>query len=148
MIIILDEFPWAVDSAPSLPSRHQTAWDNLFRGSRICLVTSGSHVHAVELLLRSDAPLVGCVTAKLYVPLFQFTENTLFAEWYISEKQLAVYAMLGGIPDYLRRWNDRAGLMDNVWTSFSPISRRSAMGLRDLGLRCAVGRRSGPQRAQ
>ena len=29
--VVLDEFPWAVESEPSLPSRLQAAWDHLFR---------------------------------------------------------------------------------------------------------------------
>ena len=136
MIVILDEFPWAVDSDPSLPSRLQAAWDSLFRDSRICLVISGSHIHAMESLLRSDAPLFGRMTAKLYVPAFQFTEITPFVERYSPEKRLAVYAMVGGVPDYLRRWNDRADLMDNVRDIFlsdlSPFRNESEILISDV----------------
>jgi len=136
MIVILDEFPWAVDSDPSLPSRLQAAWDSLFRDSRICLVISGSHIHAMESLLRSDAPLFGRMTAKLYVLAFQFTEITPFVERYTPEKRLAVYAMVGGVPDYLRRWNDRADLMDNVRDIFlsdlSPFRNESEILISDV----------------
>jgi AAA+ ATPase superfamily predicted ATPase len=37
-----------------------------------------------------------------------------FVRRYTPEKRLAVYAILGGIPDYLRRWDDQAGLMTNI----------------------------------
>jgi AAA+ ATPase superfamily predicted ATPase len=113
-IVILDEFPWAVDSDPALPSYLQAAWDSLFRDSQIRLFVLGSHIHTMESLLRSDAPLFGRLTGKLFVPAFKFTEISPFVSRYDLEKQLAVYAMVGGIPDYLRRWDDRVGLMENV----------------------------------
>jgi hypothetical protein len=49
----------------------------------------------MESLLRSDAPLFGRMTGKLYVPPFQFTEIESFIKRYSLEKQLAVYAIIG-----------------------------------------------------
>lgn len=114
MIVALDEFPWAAESDPSLPSRLQAAWESLFRDSRVCLILSGSHITVMESLLKSDAPLFGRLTGKLHVPPFRFVEITPFVKRYSLEKRLAVYAILGGIPDYLRRWDDRADLMTNI----------------------------------
>jgi hypothetical protein len=114
MLFILDEFPWAVTSDPSLPSRLQAAWDTLFRDSQVCLVLAGSHIAVMESLLKSDAPLFGRLTGKLYVAPFAFTEIAPFVRRYSLEKRLAVYAMVGGVPDYLRVWNDREGLMPNI----------------------------------
>lgn len=113
-VIILDEFPWAAEADPTLPSRLQNAWDTLFSDSRVCFIISGSHISALEKLLASDAPLFGRFTAKLYVPPFEFAEITPFVPHYSVEKRLAVYAILGGVPDYLRRWDDGADLMTNV----------------------------------
>jgi AAA+ ATPase superfamily predicted ATPase len=96
LIIILDEFPGAVELDPSLPPRLQTAWDILFKDSRVSLVISGSHIAVMESLLRSEAPLFGCMTGKLFVPPFQFTEIEAFIKRYALDKQLAVYAIIGG----------------------------------------------------
>lgn len=113
--LILDEFPWAVESDPTLPSRLQAAWDSLFKdNSQVCLILSGSHISALEKLLASDAPLFGRITGKLYVPPFSFPEITPFVARYSPEKRLAVYAIVGGIPDYLRQWDDKTDLMSNV----------------------------------
>lgn len=115
LTLILDEFPWAVEADPSLPSRLQAAWDQLFKDqSHVCLILSGSHISALEKLLRSDAPLFGRISGKLYVPPFAFTEITPFVHRYSAEKRFAVYAIVGGIPDYLRQWDDRQDLMTNV----------------------------------
>jgi len=76
------------------------------------------------------------MTAKLYVPAFQFTEITPFVKRYSPEKRLAVYAIVGGVPDYLRRWNDRADLMDNVRDIFlsdlSPFRNESEILISDV----------------
>lgn len=113
-VAILDEFPWAVEADDSLPSRLKTAWDTVFADSQIKLLIAGSHISAMEKLLLSDAPLFGRMTGKLYVRPFSFAEIKPFVPRYDAEKRLAVYALLGGIPDYLRRWDDEAGLMANI----------------------------------
>jgi AAA+ ATPase superfamily predicted ATPase len=134
--VVLDEFPWAVESEPSLPSRLQAAWDHLFADSQVRLFISGSHISAMESLLRSDAPLFGRMTGKLYVPPFQFTEIAPFTRRYSLEKRLAVYATIGGIPDYLRRWNDRADLMTNIREFFlsdlSPFRNEAEILISDV----------------
>src|SRR5439155_23367027 len=61
-----------------------------------------------------DAPLFGRMTGKLYVRPFSFAEIAPFVPRYSLEKRLAVYSILGGIPDYLRRWDDQADLMTNI----------------------------------
>ncbi len=137
VILIFDEFPWAVESDPSLPSRLQAAWDGLFKDkSRVGLILSGSHVSALEKLLASDAPLFGRMTGKLYVPPFTFVEITPFAPRYSLEKRLAVYAIVGGIPDYLRQWDDRADIMTNVRELFlsdlSPLRNEAEVIVSDV----------------
>src|SRR3990172_4162549 len=135
-VVILDEFPWAVESDPALPSRLKTAWDTVFTDSQIRLFIAGSHISAMEKLLLSDAPLFGRMTGKLYVRPFSFVEITPFAPRYAAEKRLAVYAILGGIPDYLRRWDDQADLMTNIREIFlsdtSPFRNEHSVLISDV----------------
>lgn len=112
--VILDEFPWAVESDPSLPSRLKTVWDNIFADSQMHLFISGSHISAMEKLLLSDAPLFGRMTGKVLLRPFSLTEIEPFIPNYAPDKRLAVYSIIGGIPDYLRRWDDQADLMTNI----------------------------------
>ncbi len=116
--IILDELPWAVESDPSLPSYLKRAWDETFPDSQVKLIISGSHISAMENLMRSDAPLFGRLTGKLLVRPFPFIEIEPFVPHYSAEKRLAVYSILGGIPDYLRRWDDRIDLLANIHEFF------------------------------
>jgi AAA+ ATPase superfamily predicted ATPase len=113
-ILIFDEFPWAVEADDSLPSYLKTAWDQLFANSQVKLALTGSHISTMENLLESDAPLFGRLTSKLYVRPLPFAEIKPFVPRYSAEKRMAVYASVGGIPDYLRTWGDQADLLNNI----------------------------------
>jgi AAA+ ATPase superfamily predicted ATPase len=143
--IILDEFPWAVKAERDPPPRLQAAWDSLFRDSQIRLFLAGSHISAMEALLKSEAPLFGRMTGKLYVPPFPFVQIKPFVPRYDAEKRLAVYAAVGGVPDYLRRWHDRTSLMQNIREIFlsdlSPFRNEADILISDVLLRWVVGKR-------
>lgn len=113
-VAILDEFPRAVEADTALPSYLKNAWDNVFADTQLKLLIAGSHLSAMEKLLESDAPLFGRLAGKVLVPPFTFTEITPYVRRYDPEKRLAVDAIVGGIPDYLRRWDDSATLMANI----------------------------------
>ena len=113
-IVVLDEFPWAVESEPGLPSILKSAWDNIFADTQIKLIIAGSHISAMEKLLHDDAPLYGRLSGKLHVRAFTLPQISPFLKRYSLEKRLAVYSIIGGIPDYLKRWDDGADLMPNI----------------------------------
>lgn len=118
VIWIFDEFPWAVESDESLPSYLKTAWDQLFSNSRVRLFLTGSHISAMEKLLESDAPLFGRLTGKLNVRPLSFTQIEPFMPRYNLEKRMAVWGIVGGIPDYLRVWDDGQDLLTNIHEIF------------------------------
>jgi AAA+ ATPase superfamily predicted ATPase len=76
------------------------------------------------------------MTGKLLVRPFPFAEITPFLPHYPPEKRLAVYAILGGIPDYLRQWDDRADLVTNIREMFlsdrSPYRNESEVLISDV----------------
>jgi AAA+ ATPase superfamily predicted ATPase len=57
LILIFDEFPYAVESDPSLPSHLQAVWDHLFQEKPVILVLAGSHIGMMVDLLGYQAPL-------------------------------------------------------------------------------------------
>ena len=135
-IAAFDEFPWAVEANTGLPSLLKTAWDNVLADTQLKLLIAGSHISAMEKLLHSDAALFGRFEGKLQVHPFPFTKITPFVSRYSPEKRLAVYAILGGVPDYLRRWDDGQDLMPNIRDIFlsdlSPYRNEHQVLISDL----------------
>lgn len=66
---VIDEFPYLVDAAPSLPSVIQKYWDHDWPKSGVKLVLGGSYVSAMKRLQAADQPLYGRRTAKLLFDL-------------------------------------------------------------------------------
>lgn len=114
VILILDEFAYVVESSPPLPSELQNAWDHLFKYSNVFLVVAGSHVGMMERLRRYQSPLYGRFTAQLPVAPLPFGALAEFFPRYTAVERVAVYAILGGIPAYLERFDDRQTIKANV----------------------------------
>ena len=62
VVVILDEFPYAVESDPSLPSHLQAVWDHHLKDKSLTLILAGSHIGMMGDLLQYQAPLYGRVT--------------------------------------------------------------------------------------
>lgn len=58
-IVVLDEFPWAVEADETLEGTLQNAWDRQLEGVPLLLVLVGSDVAMMERLTHHDRPLFG-----------------------------------------------------------------------------------------
>lgn len=113
-VLILDEFTYAVQSEPALPSLLQNAWDHLFKSTQLVLVLAGSQVGMMVDLLGYQAPLYGRITAQLALKPLPFRALAQFFPHYTTEERVAVYAILGGIPAYLEKFSDAYSLAHNI----------------------------------
>lgn len=113
-IVILDEFPYAAEVEPALPSLLQNAWDHLLKQTPIFLVLCGSHIGMMEKLYAYQAPLFGRISGQMRIGPMPFSATRDFLPNYPLDRRVAVYAMLGGVPAYLERFSDRMSLADNV----------------------------------
>jgi hypothetical protein len=100
--LVLDEFSYAVDSDPALPSIIQRLWDSARRtSSKAFLVLCTSFTEAVERHFRDDGPLYRRRTHELRVEPFNYRDATLFfPAWPQIERALA-WGCVGGVPSYL-----------------------------------------------
>jgi AAA+ ATPase superfamily predicted ATPase len=114
LILILDELPYAIEADPALPSELQNAWDHDLKGSNLILFAAGSHVGMMVKLLEYQAPLYGRFTARLPVEPLPFSALAEFLPGYNLAQRVAVYAILGGIPAYLERFDSRKTIAANV----------------------------------
>ncbi len=117
-VLIMDEFSYAAESDPALPSNLQAAWDHLFRERQATLVLSGSHMGMMVDLMAYSAPLYGRFTAQLPVEPLPFGVLREFLPRYTAAERVAVYALVGGIPAYLEQLDDTHSLGANVQRLF------------------------------
>jgi hypothetical protein len=113
-IVILDEFPYAVQSEPALPSALQNAWDHYLKFSNVCMVLCGSQVGMMKRLLGADAPLYGRMVGPLRIRPLPYRATADFFPAYTAEQRVAVYAILGGVPAYLELFSDALSLPENL----------------------------------
>ena len=115
LIIVLDEFPYLCDSSKGLPSQVQQFWDTRGKRSSLMLVLCGSQVSFMEKeVLAERSPLFGRRTGQRRLePLAPTDAIAFFPSWSVRDRLLA-FAILGGMPAYLRRFEDARGLRENV----------------------------------
>lgn len=118
VIWIMDEFAYAAESDPSLPSYLQAAWDHHFKDRNITLVLAGSHIGMMVNLMKYDAPLYGRFTAQLQVDPLAFPALHDFLPSYSTEERVAVFAIAGGIPAYLEQFDDAENIGANIQRLF------------------------------
>lgn len=113
-ILILDELPYAADADPAMLSALQHAWDQHFERSPAMIVLCGSHVRTMELLMASQSPLFGRLTGQWRLQPLPFGALRTFLPGWSPEQQVAVYAMVGGVPAYLSWFRADRSLLENV----------------------------------
>ncbi len=115
LMIVLDEFPYLCEADKSLPSQLQRFWDTRGKKSTLFLVLCGSQVSFMEReVLAERSPLFGRRTAqKRLQPLAPSEAFPFFPNWSVDDRVLA-FGILGGMPAYLRRFDDRITLRENV----------------------------------
>jgi len=77
-------------------------------------VLSGSHIGMMVDLMGYQAPLYGRFTAQLPVDPLLFSALYEFLPRYTAAERVAVYAVTGGVPAYLERFDDRRSLTENI----------------------------------
>jgi AAA+ ATPase superfamily predicted ATPase len=124
VILIMDEFSYAAESDSALPSNLQAAWDHLFKDRNATIVLAGSHIGMMVELMGYHAPLYGRFTAQLPVDPLPFPALRDFLPRYPVAERVAVYAVTGGIPAYLERFDSTENIGSNIQRLFM---RRTGM---------------------
>ena len=116
LVLVIDEYPYLVENNPATSSLFQKGWDETLSRLPLCLILCGSSMAMMESeTLVQRAPLYGRRTGDLLVlPLdFSGVRQFLPKRWSF-EKRVEVYAVLGGMPGYLRQFDPSATLEANV----------------------------------
>ncbi len=115
LVVVIDEFPYMVKSNKSIPSVLQNLWDHLLKDKNIMLILSGSSMSFIEKeLLGYKNPLYGRTTGIYKLEPLPYTDAIKFFPDYSDEDKLLAYAILGGIPHYLKQFNPKKSLEENI----------------------------------
>ncbi len=120
LVLVLDEFQWAVRQAPELPSVLQQLWDLQWsRSGNLILIICGSFIGFMERdVLGSRSPLFGRRTAQILLRPFSFGEAASFHPDYSIVDRAKTYFICGGVPLYLKFFDSRASVDGNIRANF------------------------------
>ncbi len=114
-LLVIDEFPYMCHGNKSIPSILQNLWDSLLRDSNVMMILCGSAMSFIEKeLLAEKNPLYGRATGIYKMKEMGFYDAAKFFPDYSARDKVLAYAVLGGIPHYLRQWNPKWTVAENI----------------------------------
>ncbi|MBQ1413764.1 MAG: ATP-binding protein [Clostridia bacterium] len=114
-VVVIDEFPYMCRGNNSIPSVLQNIWDHTLKDANLMLILCGSSMSFMEdEILAAKNPLYGRTTGIYKLEPMPFADAIQFFPDYSPEDQLISYAILGGIPHYLKQFDPRVSVETNI----------------------------------
>lgn len=114
-VVVIDEFPYMCKNSQSIPSVLQIVWDSVLKNKNIMLILCGSSMSFIEKELLSEKnPLYGRTTGIYKMLPMPYYDAIKFLPDFSNEDKLIAYAILGGIPHYLKQFDSKRSLKDNI----------------------------------
>lgn len=102
LVFVFDEFPYAAEAEPSLPSALQSAIDHGFKQTSTKLILCGSNQGFMESeVLGGKSPLYGRRTLQIRLKPFDYLDAARMLPGVPVEELPVYYATFGGTPYYL-----------------------------------------------
>lgn len=118
-VFIIDEFPYWVSRHRPVLSEIQYLWDELLHDKNVFLILAGSSVSIMEHeVLAQKSPLYGRRTGQLRVEPMKLKHVQDFLPHYSVEDLFRVYGAVGGVPFYLKEFNDKLTFSENIKNTF------------------------------
>jgi uncharacterized protein len=122
--LILDEFPYLAQATSALPSLIQRWWDAAGSHANLVLILAGSQQAMMQRLVAADGALYGRPTRHMEIHPFDYYHAAKFAPGWSAEDRVRLYAVAGGIPDYLEEIDPASPIKDEILRlAFSPAGR-------------------------
>ncbi|GHV89720.1 ATPase AAA [Spirochaetia bacterium] len=114
-LLIIDEFPYMVSGNPSIPSVLQDLWDSGLKDENVMIILCGSSMGFMEKeVLAEKNPLYGRATGILKMTAMTFYEAAGFFPHYSDIDKITAWAILGGIPHYLKQFDSKKTIGENI----------------------------------
>ena len=124
IVVVLDEWPYVLESVPGIATLLQAMWDQALKQSRVMLILAGSHYHMMHHeLLAPGGALYGRTTADIRLDAIEPACLAEFLPKYSEAQHIETYSVIGGVPKYLEMWNDSWPVFRNIEeVILSPVS--------------------------
>lgn len=114
-LVVIDEFPYMCRGDSSIPSVLQNLWDAELKDENVMLILCGSAMSFIEKELLSEKnPLYGRATGIYKMKSMGFYDAVKFFPNYSDRDKVLAYAVLGGIPHYLKQWEPELSVEQNI----------------------------------
>jgi len=114
LIVVLDEFSFMVEKDDSITSLFQGVIDEVLKNRNIMLIFCGSSISMMESLLGVKNPLYGRKTGHMKIDFLKFRHLKEFFPGKTLEEYIKIYAILGGVPFYLEKFEPDKSALENV----------------------------------
>lgn len=114
VVVVFDEFSYLVEKDDAIPSIFQSVIDETLKSKNIMLILCGSSISMMERLLGYKNPLYGRKTGHMKIDFLKFRYLTEFFPENSIEENIKIYAMLGGVPFYLEKFDKQKSALENA----------------------------------
>ncbi len=114
-IVVLDEFPYLIESDDALPSKVQRVWDLQLQETGMTLILVGSSISIMEeKVLGGGSPLYGRRTATIDLPPLSLDDACELYPPENADEAIQYWSVFGGTPYYLQALSQQSTLAENI----------------------------------